>query len=56
MGWYMVKSGLEEKKEYKREPKVSNVRLASHLILAFTFYGFLFWTGLEHLTKPSQVP
>ena len=40
MGWYMVKSGLVD------DPRVSSVRLAAHLGLAFAIYGFMFYTAL----------
>ena len=40
LGWYMVKSGLS------KEPRVSHIRLAAHLISAFTVFGFTFWTAL----------
>lgn len=51
----MVKSGLEEKEEYKREPKVSHYRLAAHLGTAFVFYSLLLWSGLSHILPPLQV-
>ena len=35
VGWYMVKSGLID------NPDVSHFRLASHLVLAFIFMGFV---------------
>ncbi|XP_054167181.1 cytochrome c oxidase assembly protein COX15 homolog [Oppia nitens] len=54
LGWYMVKSGLEEKPEYQRDPKVSHYRLAAHLGTALVFYSLLIWSGLSHLTVPSQ--
>lgn len=41
MGWWMVKSGLV------REPRVSPVRLALHLGLAFTLVGLLVRAALE---------
>lgn len=55
LGWYMVKSGLEEKAEYKRDPRVSHYRLAAHLGTAFIFYSLLLWSGLNHLLPPLQV-
>lgn len=41
LGWYMVKSGLEN------EPHVSHYRLAAHLITAFITFGFTFWVALD---------
>ncbi|CAG2118280.1 unnamed protein product [Medioppia subpectinata] len=55
LGWLMVKSGLEEKTEYQRDPKVSHYRLAAHLGTAFVFYSLLLWSGLTHLLPPSQI-
>jgi cytochrome c oxidase assembly protein subunit 15 len=40
LGWFMVKSGLQ------KEPHVSHYRLATHLISAFTVFGFTFWYAL----------
>lgn len=55
MGWYMVKSGLEEKHPdaYDKTPRVSNLRLAAHLGVAFVFYSLLFRSSLDHLL-PAQ--
>ncbi len=51
IGWWMVKSGLEEPEDQfdKRssDPRVSPYRLATHLISAFTIYSFLLSTGLQ---------
>jgi heme a synthase len=51
MGWYMVKSGLDENhrlmKEYNSVPRVSQYRLASHLSLAFVIYSSMVWTWLD---------
>lgn len=55
MGWYMVKSGLEEKKGYDTTPRVSNLRLAAHLGTAFVLYAFLFRSALQVLLPPQQV-
>ena len=63
LGWYMVKSGLDENhrlmKEYKTVPRVSQYRLASHLSLAFGIYTTMLWTILdlnknEKLTQTNQ--
>ncbi len=40
IGWYMVSSGLVD------NPRVSHYRLATHLLTAFTTFGFIFWTTL----------
>jgi cytochrome c oxidase assembly protein subunit 15 len=54
LGWYMVKSGLDSEhrlmKEYNTVPRVSQYRLASHLITAFTIYGLCVWTLLDILS------
>ena len=45
MGWMMVKSGLAD------IPRVSHIRLAAHLGLAFIFFGLVLWTLLEVIDK-----
>lgn len=40
LGWYMVKSGLVD------DPRVSSLRLAAHLGLAFLIYGAMLWVAL----------
>jgi cytochrome c oxidase assembly protein subunit 15 len=40
LGWYMVQSGLVD------DPRVSSVRLAAHLGLAFLIYAFMLWVAL----------
>ncbi|KAH8322591.1 hypothetical protein KR074_009440 [Drosophila pseudoananassae] len=41
MGWYMVKSGLEDRFQDPNDvPRVSQYRLASHLAAAFVLYAF----------------
>ena len=40
MGWLLVRSGLVA------EPRVSHLRLAAHLGLAFLIFGALLWLGL----------
>ncbi|CAA2994966.1 cytochrome c oxidase assembly COX15 [Olea europaea subsp. europaea] len=47
IGWWMVKSGLEEPKSEFTEPRVSPYRLAAHLTSAFAIYSGLFWTALS---------
>ncbi|KAK7508520.1 hypothetical protein BaRGS_00000086 [Batillaria attramentaria] len=56
LGWYMVKSGLEEKPGPNDIPRVSQYRLASHLGSAFLLYTLFLWGGLTHLTKPQALP
>lgn len=48
LGWFMVKSGLQ------KEPHVSHFRLATHLISAFTVFGFTFWYALD-LLYPQRI-
>ncbi len=43
LGWYMVASGLID------EPRVSHLRLAAHLGLAFLILGALLWLALDLL-------
>ncbi|KAE8038176.1 hypothetical protein FH972_010711 [Carpinus fangiana] len=47
IGWWMVKSGLEEPASEYAQPRVSPYRLAAHLTSAFAIYCGLFWTGLS---------
>jgi len=47
LGWYMVKSGLVD------DPRVSSVRLAAHLGLAFLIYAGLLWIALG-LLRPAR--
>lgn len=56
LGWYMVKSGLEEKPEPDGVARVSQYRLAAHLGTAFIFYSLLLWNGLAHITVPEMTP
>lgn len=50
MGWYMVKSGLEDRFDKPTDvPRVSQYRLASHLGLAFILYSFLLTNSLRIL-------
>nr|CAD7460210.1 unnamed protein product [Timema tahoe] len=54
MGWYMVKSGLEDRFHGESDvPRVSQYRLASHLSLAFLLYTLFLWSALDHLL-PAQ--
>ncbi|XP_068643638.1 heme A synthase COX15 [Aristolochia californica] len=47
IGWWMVKSGLEEPVSEHVQPRVSPYRLATHLTSAFAIYCGLLWTGLS---------
>lgn len=56
MGWYMVKSGLEDRFHGESDvPRVSQYRLASHLGLAFVLYTLFLWSGLDHLTPAESI-
>ncbi|XP_063047684.1 cytochrome c oxidase assembly protein COX15 homolog [Engraulis encrasicolus] len=54
LGWYMVKSGLEEKPESHDIPRVSQYRLASHLGSALLLYCASLWTGLTLMLTPNK--
>ncbi|XP_022717868.1 cytochrome c oxidase assembly protein COX15-like [Durio zibethinus] len=56
IGWWMVKSGLEEPASEYIRPRVSPYRLAAHLTAAFVIYSGLFWTALSVVMPepPSQ--
>lgn len=50
MGWYMVKSGLEDRFDAPSDvPRVSQYRLASHLGLALLLYTGLLYNAFDHL-------
>lgn len=50
MGWYMVKSGLEDRFHGESDvPRVSHYRLAAHMSLAFILYTLFLWSSLDHL-------
>lgn len=56
MGWYMVKSGLEDRfVEPTDVPRVSQYRLASHLGLALLIYTGFLYNALDYL-MPAQRP
>ncbi|XP_067626934.1 heme A synthase COX15 [Eurosta solidaginis] len=56
MGWYMVKSGLEDKfHEINDVPRVSQYRLASHLGLAFILYSLFLSSGLSKLMPVTKI-
>uniref|UniRef100_A0A0D9X9A8 Cytochrome c oxidase assembly protein COX15 n=1 Tax=Leersia perrieri TaxID=77586 RepID=A0A0D9X9A8_9ORYZ len=47
IGWWMVKSGLEEPSSEYVQPRVSPYRLATHLTSAFVIYCGILWTALS---------
>jgi cytochrome c oxidase assembly protein subunit 15 len=49
LGWYMVKSGLVD------DPRVSSLRLAAHLGLAFLIYAAMLWVALGLLNGRETV-
>lgn len=56
MGWYMVKSGLENRfNEPDDVPRVSQYRLASHLAFAFVLYTAFLWSALDHLVPAQSI-
>ncbi|KAJ8920500.1 hypothetical protein NQ315_005369 [Exocentrus adspersus] len=56
MGWYMVKSGLEDRFHGENDiPRVSQYRLATHLSLAFVLYTLFLWSALDHLIPAETV-
>lgn len=55
LGWYMVKSGLEEKPESYDIPRVSQYRLSAHLGSALLLYCASLWTGLTLLRTPQKI-
>ncbi|XP_002986506.2 cytochrome c oxidase assembly protein COX15 [Selaginella moellendorffii] len=52
VGWWMVKSGLEEPATEGGHARVSPYRLATHLASAFVIYSGLLWTALS-VASPS---
>ena len=48
MGWYMVQSGLVD------DPRVSHLRLTTHLGLALAIFAAMFWIGLS-LMRPNAI-
>ncbi|CAN7067018.1 unnamed protein product [Brassica rapa subsp. trilocularis] len=55
IGWWMVKSGLEEPPSEYSQPRVSPYRLAAHLTSAFAIYCGLFWTALSVVMPEHQL-
>lgn len=55
MGWYMVKSGLEDRFHDPNDvPRVSQYRLAAHLSLAFSLYILFLMSAFDHLAPTKQ--
>ncbi len=50
MGWFMVQSGLGD------EPRVSPLRLAAHLGMAFAILAALYWLALDQLAIRRGAP
>lgn len=55
VGWWMVRSGFEERSEQYAVPRVSPYRLAAHLSMAIFLYASLVWTGLRLVLPVSAV-
>lgn len=54
VGWWMVKSGMEEKPNYQTRPRVSTYRLFTHLSVAIVLYAGLYWNALTLLRKEQH--
>jgi len=57
IGWWMVKSGLVDKKETKevdKTPRVSPYRLAVHAGNAYFLYGICLWQTMNVLRRPQE--
>lgn len=57
IGWWMVRSGLDEKNlaERKSKPTVSQYRLTTHLGAAFLMYLGVLYTGFQILNENSYI-
>lgn len=49
IGWWMVKSGLV------KDPDVSHIRLATHLITAFLTFAYTFWVALGLMYEDKNI-
>ena len=49
LGWFMVQSGLVD------QPRVSSLRLAAHLGLAFVILGAMLWVALDLLYRERSL-
>lgn len=58
VGWWMVKSGLQEQTIVTSEPRVSPYRLCAHLCMAVGLYSGLLWTGwtVMHPQRVAKFP
>ena len=54
LGWYMVKSGLEDRPGASTVPRVSQYRLAAHLGTALALYSSMLYTSLGLLLPPQE--
>jgi len=56
LGWYMVKSGLEDRFHGPSDvPRVSQYRLAAHLGSALLLYSYALWSALDLLLPVQPV-
>lgn len=57
IGWWMVKSGLDNKflEEKGSHPRVSQYRLATHLFAAFLLYTAMLFTGLDIIRESKWI-
>ncbi|XP_077972349.1 heme A synthase COX15-like [Styela clava] len=55
IGWFMVKSGLEERFADSDVPRVSQYRLATHLGSAFLLYTGMLWMSLTQLLSKKSL-
>ncbi|EGW30340.1 uncharacterized protein SPAPADRAFT_63195 [Spathaspora passalidarum NRRL Y-27907] len=57
IGWWMVKSGLDEEQlaERNSKPTVSQYRLTTHLGAAFAMYLGVLWTAFEILNENKYI-
>lgn len=54
-GWWMVKSGLVHKEDYNERVRVQPQKLATHLTLGMTLFGFTFWNALRFLRTAPEM-
>lgn len=55
LGWYMVKSGLQDPETKHERPRVWPTRLAAHLMSAVTIYGTLYWTAMRLMPSMNNI-
>lgn len=51
VGWWMVRSGLDEKLMTTDEPRVNSYRLTTHLSMAVGIFSLLMWTAMDLLAR-----